>query len=108
MQEDARFGPVVLVGMGGVLTEVLDDVAFALAPVSPETAERLLRSLHAAALFDGVRGRPAVDVPALARLVSAVAGVASAHPEIAETEVNPVLVGPDGVVALDARAVRTP
>lgn len=105
VQEDARFGPVVMVGLGGVLTEVLDDVAFALAPVSPATAERLLRSLHASALFDGVRGKAAVDVPALARLVSAVAQVAASHPEIAELEVNPVLVGPDGVVALDARAV---
>lgn len=105
VQEDARFGPVVMVGLGGVLTEVLDDVAFALAPVSEATAERLLRSLHASALFDGVRGKPAVDLHALARLVAGVASVAASHPEIAELEVNPVLVGPDGVVALDARAV---
>jgi acyl-CoA synthetase (NDP forming) len=105
VQTDVRFGPVVMVGLGGVLTEVLSDVAFALAPLSEETAERLLRSLHGAALLDGVRGRPDVDVVALARLVSAVAEVAAAHPEIAELEVNPVLVTPEGVVALDARAI---
>jgi succinyl-CoA synthetase beta subunit len=73
--------------------------------LSAATAERLLRSLHGAVLLDGVRGRPAVDVVALSRLVSAVADVACAHPEIAELEVNPVLVTPHGVVALDARAV---
>jgi len=105
VQTDERFGPVVMVGLGGVLTEVLSDVAFALAPLSEATAERLLRSLHGSALLDGVRGRPAVDVSALARLVADVADVAAAHPEIAELEVNPVLVTPDGVVALDARAV---
>jgi acyl-CoA synthetase (NDP forming) len=105
VQTDERFGPVVMVGLGGVLTEVLSDVAFALAPLSPATAERLLRSLHGAALLDGVRGRPPVDVVALSRLVSAVADVACAHPELAELEVNPVLVTPHGVVALDARAV---
>jgi hypothetical protein len=88
-----------------VLTEVLGDVAFALAPVSPTTAESLLRSLRGAALLDGVRGRPAVDVGALARLVAAVADAACAHPEIGELEVNPVLALPEGVVALDARAV---
>jgi acyl-CoA synthetase (NDP forming) len=105
VQDDARFGPVVMVGLGGVLTEVLGDVAFALAPVSPTTAESLLRSLRGAALLDGVRGRPAVDVGALARLVAAVADAACAHPEIGELEVNPVLALPEGVVALDARAV---
>jgi len=105
VQTDERFGPVVMVGLGGVLTEVLSDVAFALAPLSAATAERLLRSLHGAALLDGVRGRPTVDVAALSRLVSAVADVACAHPEIAELEVNPVLATPHGVVALDARAV---
>ena len=105
VQEDARFGPVVMVGLGGVLTEVLGDVAFALAPVSAPTAESLLRSLHGAALLDGVRGQPPVDVAALARVVEAVAGAACAHPEIGELEVNPVLVLPEGAVALDARAV---
>ncbi len=105
VHEDPRFGPVVMVGLGGVLTEVVADVAFALAPVSPATAEDLLRSLRGAAVFDGVRGRPGVDMPALAAIVSAVAAVAAAHPELVELEVNPVFAGPNGVLALDARAV---
>jgi hypothetical protein len=104
-QWDPRFGPVVLVGLGGVLTEVLADVAVALAPVSGATAEELVRSLRGAALFEGVRGRPAVDVAALAALVAAVSRLAAAHPEIAELELNPVLASASRALALDARAI---
>ncbi|WP_042422685.1 acetate--CoA ligase family protein [Streptacidiphilus anmyonensis] len=105
VNRDPRFGPVAMVGLGGVLTEALGDVAFALAPVTPEHAERLLRSLRSAVLLDGVRGRPAVDVGAAARAVAAITAVAAAHPEIAELEVNPLLVTPRGALALDSRAV---
>ncbi|QES58519.1 CoA-binding protein [Streptomyces venezuelae] len=105
VNQDPRFGPVALVGLGGVLTETLRDVAFALAPVPAARAEALLRGLRSAALLDGVRGRPAVDVAAAAAVVERITTVAAAHPEIAELEVNPLLVRPDGALALDARAV---
>ncbi|MGW6840780.1 acetate--CoA ligase family protein [Streptomyces sp. NPDC054958] len=105
VNQDPRFGPIALVGLGGVLTESLRDVAFALAPVPAERAEALLRGLRSAALLDGVRGRPAVDVAAAAAVVERITTVAAAHPEIAELEVNPLLVRPDGALALDARAV---
>jgi acyl-CoA synthetase (NDP forming) len=102
---DARFGPVALVGLGGVFTEVLSDVAVALAPVDEPTARELLLSLRAAPLLQGARGRRAVDLDAAAAAVAALSRVAAAHPEIAEIEVNPLLALPEGVVALDARAV---
>ena len=102
---DPRFGPVVMVGLGGTATEALKDTAFALAPVDPQAAERLLRSLRSSALFDELRGRPALDLTAAAEAVCAIAAAAAEHPEIAELEVNPLLVGPRGVLALDARAV---
>ncbi|MER6448698.1 acetate--CoA ligase family protein [Streptomyces venezuelae] len=105
VNQDPRFGPVALVGLGGVLTETLRDVAFALAPVPAARAEALLRGLRSAALLDGVRGRPAVDVAAAAAVVERITTVVAAHPEIAELEVNPLLVRPDGALALDARAV---
>lgn len=105
VNRDPRFGPVAMVGLGGVLTEVLGDVAFSLAPVPADRAVRLLRGLRSAALLDGVRGRPAVDVEAAAAVVERITRVAAAHPEIAELEVNPLLVRPDGALALDARAV---
>ncbi|MFG2230751.1 acetate--CoA ligase family protein [Streptomyces sp. NPDC048723] len=105
VNQDPRFGPIALVGLGGVLTESLRDVAFALAPVPAWRAEALLRALRSAALLDGVRGRPAVDVAAAAAVIERITTVAAAHPEIAELEVNPLLVRPDGALALDARAV---
>ncbi|WP_405942790.1 acetate--CoA ligase family protein [Streptomyces sp. NBC_00207] len=105
VNHDPRFGPVAMVGLGGVLTETLRDVAFALAPVPAGRAEALLRGLRTAALLDGVRGKPAVDVAAAAAVIERITTVAAAHPEIAELEVNPLLVRPDGALALDARAV---
>jgi hypothetical protein len=102
---DPKFGPVVMVGLGGVLTEVLDDTTCAIAPVSVGAAERLLRSLRGAPLLLGVRGRPPVDLRALAEAVVLVSRVAAAHPELVELELNPVLAGPGGAVALDARIV---
>ncbi|WP_327256600.1 acetate--CoA ligase family protein [Streptomyces sp. NBC_01244] len=105
VNRDPRFGPVAMVGLGGVLTETLRDVAFALAPVPARRAEELLRGLRSAALLAGVRGRPAVDVAAAAAAIERITTVAAAHPEIAELEVNPLLVRPDGALALDARAV---
>ncbi|MGH3311045.1 MAG: acetate--CoA ligase family protein [Streptomyces sp.] len=105
VHRDPRFGPAAMVGLGGVLTETLHDVAFSLAPLPAGRAESLLRSLRTAALLDGVRGRPAVDVAAAAAVIERITTVASAHPGIAELEVNPLLVLPDGVMALDSRAV---
>ncbi|MFB7928202.1 acetate--CoA ligase family protein [Streptomyces sp. NPDC056039] len=105
VNQDPRFGPVAMVGLGGVLAEALHDVAFTLAPVSADRAETLLRGLRTAALLDGVRGKPPVDVVAAAKAVETITAFAAAHPEIAEIEVNPLLVRPDGVLALDSRAV---
>lgn len=105
VNRDPRFGPVAMVGLGGVLAEALHDVAFTLAPVPAERAVSLLRGLRTAALLDGVRGKPPVDVEAAAKAVEAITAFAAAHPEIAEIEVNPLLVRPDGALALDSRAV---
>jgi acyl-CoA synthetase (NDP forming) len=108
VQRDPRFGPVAMVGLGGVLTEILHDVAFALAPVDAPTARRMLERLSAAALLGGVRGRAAVDLDAAATAIARVTAVAAAHPELTSVEVNPLLARPDGVVALDARVVLPP
>jgi len=105
VRTDPRFGPVAMVGLGGVFTEVLSDVAFALAPISPASAKQLLTGLRSAALLCGVRGRAAVDLDAAAALIAAVTQVAAAHPEIAELEVNPLLATPHGALGLDAHIV---
>jgi acetate---CoA ligase (ADP-forming) len=104
-RRDPRFGPVTLVGMGGLYTEVLGDVAVALAPIGEADAERLIGSLRGAPLLLGARGRPALDVPAAARATAALSRAAAEHPEIEELEINPLLVLPEGAVGLDARIV---
>jgi acetate---CoA ligase (ADP-forming) len=104
-KRDPRFGPILLVGAGGLYAEVVKDVAVALAPVSEAAAEALFRSLQIAPLLDGARGRPPVDVAAAARAAAAVSRFAAEHPEIAEVEVNPLLALPDGALGLDARIV---
>jgi acyl-CoA synthetase (NDP forming) len=104
-KRDLRFGPVALVGMGGLYAEVLADVRVALAPVTPDHADKLIRSLRVAPLLAGVRGRPPLDVEAAARVVAALSLVAAERPEIAEIEINPLLVTPAGALGLDARVV---
>ena len=102
---DIRFGPIVLVGIGGLFTELLADVAVALAPVTEDEAEELLRSLRGAPLLEGARGRRPADVEAAARAVATVSRVGAERPDLAEIEINPLLVTPAGAVALDARAI---
>jgi acetate---CoA ligase (ADP-forming) len=104
-KRDPRFGPVILVGAGGLYAEIVKDVVVALAPVTEAGAEALLRSLHVAPLLDGARGRAAVDVDAAARAAATLSQVAAEHPEIAEIEINPLLALPDGALGLDARIV---
>ncbi|KUM24284.1 CoA-binding protein [Mesorhizobium loti] len=105
VQRDPRFGPVAMVGLGGIYTEVLADVAFALAPLDADSARNLLEGLRASALLRGVRGKPAVDLNAAGAAIAAITQVAVLQPEINELEVNPLLVTPKGAIALDARIV---
>jgi acyl-CoA synthetase (NDP forming) len=101
-RRDPSFGPLVLVGLGGVAAEVYRDVQLALAPVTPAQAGRMLESLRAHPLLTGWRGRPAVDVAGAAEVVAAVSRLLAEQPHVVECEINPLRVGPDGAVAVDA------
>jgi acyl-CoA synthetase (NDP forming) len=105
---DPQFGPIVLVGIGGVLAEVLDDVSLRLAPVSANEALTMLAELRGARLLDVTRGRPAIDRDAVAAILVALGALAIARPDIRAIDLNPVIAGPDGSVAVDALVVLEP
>jgi succinyl-CoA synthetase beta subunit len=108
VRRDRSFGPVALIGLGGVFAELLSDVAVALAPVSAQQAEDLLLSLRGAPLLTGARDRPPLDVSAAATAAAALSELAAARPDLTEVEVNPLLLGVSGAVALDARCNWSP
>ncbi|HEX5015228.1 MAG TPA: acetate--CoA ligase family protein [Candidatus Limnocylindrales bacterium] len=105
LTRDSGFGPIVLVGLGGILAEVLDDVVLALAPVRREEALAMLDSLRGRRLLDGVRGATAVDRGAVADIVVAVARLGVERPDIVEVDLNPVIASAGGAVAVDALVV---
>lgn len=102
---DATFGPSVMVGTGGVFTEVLADVAVRPLPLDRRDAEEMVRSLRGYPLLQGARGRAKADVKALVDVVLAVARMAAATPNLAELDLNPVVVLPRGAVAVDSLVV---
>jgi succinyl-CoA synthetase beta subunit len=99
---DPSFGPTVLVGLGGVFTEVYEDVAHRLAPIDTAEATEAIQELTAARLLQGYRGHPAGDTDALAACVTTVGDLLDSREAIVELDVNPVLVTPEGATALDA------
>jgi acyl-CoA synthetase (NDP forming) len=104
-RRDAVVGPVVLVGAGGILAEIYRDVALRVAPVSMEQAAAMIAEVKGFAPLRGYRNLPRGDLAALARAVSAVSFLADA--DVAEAEMNPVLIKEAGVVAVDALVAWT-
>ncbi len=102
-RRDPSFGVLLLVGLGGIYAEILRDTAVALGPVDATAAEALILSLRGSALLRGARGRPPLDLARAADFAARLSMLAAAHPEITDIEVNPLLVLPHRVVALDAR-----
>lgn len=103
---DPCFGPVVTFGLGGITTEVLRDVTHRFAPFDAETAKEMVNEIKGAPLFSGYRGRPALDVDALADALARLSWLIADHAgRIAEIDVNPLFVREHGVVAADALVV---
>ncbi|HZU19514.1 MAG TPA: GNAT family N-acetyltransferase [Candidatus Dormibacteraeota bacterium] len=101
--QDPLFGPVLACGAGGTAVELLKDVSVRLTPLSPPEADEMLRSLKSFPLLEGHRGRPRADLDSLRELVLRVGALAEDLPELAELDLNPVIVGPSGAAAVDAR-----
>ena len=106
VRRDPQFGALVMVGLGGVLVEVLRDTACRLAPVSIDEAHDMIASLRGARLLDGYRGHGAANVAALAELVSRVSLLAADFQHcIDQIDINPVITSADGAIAVDALIV---
>ena len=105
MTTDPQFGPVMMFGLGGIMVEVLGDVAFRLAPLGEGDARDMIDEIQGRQVLDGVRGQPPVDIGAIEAMLDRVSEFAAAHPEVAELDLNPVIASPEGAIAVDARIV---
>jgi acyl-CoA synthetase (NDP forming) len=104
---DPVFGPVVMFGLGGVFTEILKDVSFRRAPVSPETALGMIDELKGAALLKGARGAEPCDLDSICDAISKLSVMAVAHSDNIESiEMNPLRALPEGCIGLDALIVK--
>jgi acetyltransferase len=105
MTRDPQFGPMLMFGLGGIFVEVMKDVAFHLAPITAEEALQMLTATRSYALLQGARGQRGVDVAAIATGLQRISQLATDFPEIAELDINPLMVGEAGTepIAADAR-----
>lgn len=102
---DPHFGPVIMLGLGGVFTELLRDTTYRLLPVTREDARSMPQSLRGFRLLQGYRGTEPVDLEALEDILLKVSDLVTAYPEISEMDLNPVVAYGQGALVLDARLV---
>ncbi|MDJ0782859.1 MAG: acetate--CoA ligase family protein [Desulfosarcinaceae bacterium] len=105
---DDQFGPVIMYGLGGVMVEILKDVSFRVLPISRLSAKRMTEETKSSPILDGVRGNPPHDRKALIKLLLLCSDIVEAYPEIAEMDLNPVIVHEEGVTIVDARILLKP
>jgi acyl-CoA synthetase (NDP forming) len=105
VSQDKQFGSVIMFGLGGVFTELFNDVVFRLIPIQVTQAQEMIASIRGSALLKGYRGKPAADIVCLAGMIVRVSNLIVEHPEILELDLNPVLVYPQGAAIADARMV---
>ncbi|GIX48300.1 MAG: acetyl-CoA synthetase [Candidatus Tectimicrobiota bacterium] len=105
MTTDATFGPVLMFGLGGVLVELLQDVAFRIVPLTPRDAAEMLREIKGFPLLQGYRGTPPADLAALESLLLTLSDFVQRTPQVREIDLNPVYAYPQGALAVDARMV---
>lgn len=108
MTKDPQFGPVLMFGLGGVLVEVLKDVAFRIVPLEPRDAREMVHEIKGFPLLQGYRGTEPADLAALEDVLLKVSRFVEGHPEIDELDLNPVFAYRDGALAVDARVVLAP
>ena len=102
---DAQFGPAVMFGIGGVIVELLKDVSFRLAPVTKEECLAMMEEIKAYPLLAGYRGAEPADLDAIADVIIKIGNIMAEAVDIKEMEINPLIVYPEGAMAVDARVV---
>ena len=102
---DPQFGPVIMYGLGGIMVEILKDVAFRVLPISPTSARKMIAETKSYPILDGARGTPALDKKALQRLLLLCSEIVESYPQIQEMDLNPVIVHQKGVSVVDVRII---
>ena len=105
--QDPQYGPVIMLGLGGIFVEVIRDNVFRALPLTRIDAQEMIAELRYQEMLNGARGAEPVDRTMLADLLLRVAGFAAAHPEIAEIDLNPVIAHGSGYSIVDARMILT-
>lgn len=108
MTKDAQFGPVLMFGLGGILVEVLKDVAFRIVPLTKRDAREMIREIKGYPLLQGYRGQEPADIAFLEELLLKVSNFIEKNPEIKELDLNPIFAYKNGAVAVDARVILEP
>jgi len=103
--KDPQFGPVVMFGIGGILTEIIEDVSFKIAPLTQSDVENMMDEIESKAILEGTRGMPKADLPAIADILMTVSEIMTSHPEIEAIDLNPVIVYEEGAIIVDARFI---
>ena len=102
---DPQFGPCVMLGLGGIMAEILSDAVFAPAPLTEQDALGLISRLRGQSILDGFRGEPPVKRAELARILIALGNIGIQYPRIHEIDINPLIIGKQGAVAVDATII---
>ena len=105
MFTDAQFGPVLLFGLGGVWTEILDDTSIRVTPVTRKDVREMIEEIKAYRLLTGYRGQEPVDIGKIENMLLAVASFVENNPDVKEIDINPVIASGDTITAVDARIV---
>ncbi len=105
MTRDPQFGPCVMFGLGGIFTEVLNDVSFRVAPISKVDAMEMIEEIKTRKLLDEFRGSPAVDRNALVKALVGIGKLGVEYDQIAEIDINPVIISGNQPIAVDALVI---
>ena len=105
VSRDPQFGPLLMFGLGGVLVEVLGDVAFRIAPLTERDASEMVREIKGFPILRGHRGSPPADLEAIERALLDLSRFVDGRPDVSEVDLNPIIAHAEGLTAVDARVV---